>query len=111
MMTIATDATIAMMTTGTTDRRGRRSTGRRARPSRRSRRRAVSVDLDDASGEPVPRWGRRFPGRFRREMEAFEKAGVRPAIHREALVAGRVELAFDWPLDGRRLPLKAIYPD
>jgi len=61
--------------------------------------------------EPVPHWDRRFPGRYQWEIKAFEKVGIRPVVDRVFLAAGRLDLTFDWPLDGRAIPLKAIYPD
>ena len=59
-----------------------------------------------------PRWERRYPGRFRFEVNALQRAGVAPACDREALRSGRLVLTFDWPLDAATtLRLKAVYPD
>jgi len=44
-------------------------------------------------------------------MAAFEKVGIRPVVDREFLASGQLVLIFDWPLDGRTIRLKAIYPD
>ena len=59
----------------------------------------------------VPRWERRFPGRFQWELDEFQKANVHPSINDDALVQGRLDLSFEWPLDDKLIPLRAIYPD
>jgi ubiquitin-protein ligase len=63
------------------------------------------------SDNPVPHWERRYVGRFQWEMDAFAKAKVAPSIDQDALVEGRLELSFEWPLNDRLIPLRAVYPD
>lgn len=60
---------------------------------------------------PLPYWDRRYPGRYQWEMEEFRRANVHPTIDDEALAQGRLELTFVWPLDGKLIPLRAIYTD
>jgi hypothetical protein len=60
---------------------------------------------------PKPHWDRRFPGRFQWELNAFAGAGVTPQIDQHALADGWLELSFAWPLDGKVIPLRAVYPD
>lgn len=43
------------------------------------------------------------------KLEAVVGQSLR--IDEDALRAGRLEVEFEWPLDGNRVPLKAIYPD
>lgn len=59
-----------------------------------------------------PRWERRYPGRFRFELNALQHAGVTPVLDCGALENGRLVLTFDWALDAETtLSLKAVYPD
>lgn len=58
-----------------------------------------------------PHWDRRFPGRFQWELESYRRAGATPTIESAALAQGVLIIDFDWPFDGRALPLRAIYPD
>lgn len=59
-----------------------------------------------------PRWEKRYPGRFRHELDALQSAGVTPEVDGDALTAGQLALTFDWPLDdATTLRLKAVFPD
>jgi hypothetical protein len=60
----------------------------------------------------VPRWEQRFPGRFRYELNQLRSRGVTPEVDVAALEAGRLEMSFDWRLDGQTtIRLRAVYPD
>jgi hypothetical protein len=69
--------------------------------------------MDGASEDnsPAPHWDRRFPGRFRWEMDAFAEAKVALSIDKDTLADGRLELSFEWPLDDKLIPLRVVYPD
>jgi hypothetical protein len=41
----------------------------------------------------------------------FAKANVIPEVDQTALTAGRLEIAFDWPLGDKVVPLRVVYPD
>jgi ubiquitin-protein ligase len=60
---------------------------------------------------PRPHWDRRFPGRFQWELKAFKDANVQPVVEPNALAQGILIVDFEWPYEGRTLPLRAIYPD
>jgi hypothetical protein len=44
-------------------------------------------------------------------MDAFKAANVDPVVDQAALEKGQLVLNFDWPLDDKVIPLKALYPD
>lgn len=60
---------------------------------------------------PRPHWDRRFPGWFQWELNSYEQAGVKPVVETAALAQGILIIDFDWPYEGKVLPLRAIYPD
>lgn len=66
---------------------------------------------DESPGGAAPRWERNHPGRFRWELDALRKAGVVPVPDHEALAKGVLVLDITWPLGGREVPLRAVYPD
>lgn len=60
----------------------------------------------------VPKWERRAPGRYRYEIRALEAVtGNTLRIDEDALAMGALIVEFDWPLDGKSIPLRTIYPD
>jgi siroheme synthase (precorrin-2 oxidase/ferrochelatase) len=63
--------------------------------------------------KPVPLWERRFPGRFQYELDDLKAAGADVVIDDAMLAAeGRLVLDVTWPRpDGRKILLRAIYPD
>lgn len=63
--------------------------------------------------ELTPLWERRWPGLFAQEIAALQaKAGESVRIDEEALASEqRLVVEFDWPLDGGRVQLRALYPD
>ncbi|WP_265518720.1 ThiF family adenylyltransferase [Nitratireductor luteus] len=69
-------------------------------------------ETDKPQAGPVPRWEKRFPGRFAYELKALNDAGVGPEIDDEALAVGQLVLTFSWSLDAERtLRLQAVFPD
>lgn len=57
-------------------------------------------------------WDGRWPGAFAHELAPLRaKAGASLRIDEDALEQGRLIVEFDWPLDGRLIALRAIYPD
>lgn len=72
----------------------------------------VSFSPVEIPADLEPRWERRYRGRFRYELAALQDAGITPEPEPDALIAGRLVLTFDWPLDAQTtLRLKAVYPD
>lgn len=72
---------------------------------------ASNIPIDIPAGL-VPRWERRYRGRLRYELDALVSGGIAPDVDIDALKAGRLDLTFDWPLDGdTNIRLRAVYPD
>jgi len=70
----------------------------------------IAVPAGPQTG-PRPHWDRRFPGRFQWELKAFQDANVQPVVEPNALAQGVLVVDFEWPYEGKTLPLRAIYPD
>lgn len=65
---------------------------------------------DAASGRPS--WESTFPGRMDWEMRCLQYYGateIRP--NQERLHQGALELDFKWPLRGKHISLRAVFPD
>jgi hypothetical protein len=59
----------------------------------------------------IPAWERRWPGRLQDELDALEAAGVVPEIDQVALAEGVLVLRLEWSVDGKRIALRAVFPD
>jgi ubiquitin-protein ligase len=68
----------------------------------------ISAKQQDSSR---PHWDRRFPGRFQGELNSFKDANIQPVLEPTALARGILVVDFEWPYEGKTLPLRAIYPD
>lgn len=60
----------------------------------------------------VPRWERRAPGRFAYELHDLAwMVGDTLRVDENALEQGALFVNFEWPLQDRLVPLRALYPD
>jgi len=68
--------------------------------------------VDELAADLAPRWEKRAPGRFAYELQDLAwMVGDSLRVDEDALAQGALFVEFDWPLQDRQVPLRALYPD
>lgn len=64
-----------------------------------------------AEPSPAPPWEKRYPGRLNYELDRLKEAGANPVVDDALLAQGIFALDLIWKVDGKEVPLRAVYPD
>lgn len=65
-----------------------------------------------AAAEPtrVPAWEERYPGRMAYELARLKERGAQPVVDPDALARGVLALDLVWLVEGKEVPLRAVFP-